>query len=268
MRVVLSLFDYTGIMGRPWAEAGYTVLCFDLQHPAGECRVEAHGRGCTVFCRWDADAPDSYHSVLASIALAGHHWSDVRMVFGFPPCTDLAASGARHWAAKRAADPGFQDRAAARAQSVERIAAALGRVPYMVENPSGALSRLWRPADCWFNPCDFGGYLPADDQHPTWPEYIPARDAYRKRTGIWCGDGFVMPMPLPVPPAQDYVASNGDRYAKPMMKLGGKSMKTKNIRSATPRGFAEAVFVANQPPRFGQSEATWSYNTNLWRAAP
>jgi hypothetical protein len=29
-------------------------------------------------------------------------------------------------------------------------------------------------------------------------------------------------------------------------KLGGKSMKTKNIRSATPRGFARAIFEANQ----------------------
>lgn len=27
--------------------------------------------------------------------------------------------------------------------------------------------------------------------------------------------------------------------------LGGKSMKTKNIRSVTPRGFALAVFYAN-----------------------
>jgi len=26
---------------------------------------------------------------------------------------------------------------------------------------------------------------------------------------------------------------------------GGKSIKTKNIRSATPRGFAKAVFIAN-----------------------
>ena len=28
-------------------------------------------------------------------------------------------------------------------------------------------------------------------------------------------------------------------------KLGGKSLRTKNIRSATPRGFARAVFEAN-----------------------
>jgi hypothetical protein len=30
-----------------------------------------------------------------------------------------------------------------------------------------------------------------------------------------------------------------------MMKLGGKSQRTKDIRSATPRGFAKAVYAAN-----------------------
>jgi hypothetical protein len=29
-------------------------------------------------------------------------------------------------------------------------------------------------------------------------------------------------------------------------KLGGKSLKTKNIRSATPRGFAKAVYLSNK----------------------
>jgi hypothetical protein len=34
-------------------------------------------------------------------------------------------------------------------------------------------------------------------------------------------------------------------YSTQHKKLGGKSMKTKNIRSATPRGFAKAVCWAN-----------------------
>jgi len=34
-------------------------------------------------------------------------------------------------------------------------------------------------------------------------------------------------------------------HSRQHLKLGGKSMKTKNIRSATPRGFAQAVFNAN-----------------------
>ena len=50
-----------------------------------------------------------------------------------------------------------------------------------------------------------------------------------------------------MPAAKPVVCSDyyGNGYSKPMMKLGGKSQKTKNIRSATPRGFAQAVFEAN-----------------------
>lgn len=33
---VLSLFDYTGTMVRPWAEAGYPCIIVDIQHPEGE----------------------------------------------------------------------------------------------------------------------------------------------------------------------------------------------------------------------------------------
>ena len=36
-----------------------------------------------------------------------------------------------------------------------------------------------------------------------------------------------------------------DDYSDQHKKLGGKSLKTKNIRSATPRGFALAVFKEN-----------------------
>mgnify|MGYP003149997532 CR=1 FL=1 len=32
MSVVLSLFDLTGNMVRPWAEAGYECYCYDIQH--------------------------------------------------------------------------------------------------------------------------------------------------------------------------------------------------------------------------------------------
>lgn len=33
--VVLSLFDLTGNMVRPWVEAGYTAVLVDLQHLEG-----------------------------------------------------------------------------------------------------------------------------------------------------------------------------------------------------------------------------------------
>jgi len=42
-----------------------------------------------------------------------------------------------------------------------------------------------------------------------------------------------MPEKKPVKPVNNYPG---------WTKLGGKSLRTKNIRSATPRGFAQAVF--------------------------
>ena len=34
--IVISLFDCTGHMLAPWAEAGYDCYCVDLQHPPGK----------------------------------------------------------------------------------------------------------------------------------------------------------------------------------------------------------------------------------------
>ena len=81
------------------------------------------------------------------------------------------------------------------------------------------------------------GNLPEDDVHPTYPEYIKPRDAYPKKTCIWASDDFVMP-------GKKYVEVD-EGYSEQHKKLGGKSLKTKNIRSATPRGFAQAVFEYN-----------------------
>ncbi len=108
----------------------------------------------------------------------------------------------------------------------------------MIENPVSVLSSLWRKPDHYFNPFEYGGYLPEDDQHPLWPDHIAPRDSYTKLTSLWVGGTFVMPEKRQVEPLSPGASQ---QYSK----LGGKSQKTKNIRSATPRGFAKAVFEAN-----------------------
>ena len=160
----------------------------------------------------------------------------VSFVFGFPECTDMAVSGAAHFAKKLQADPDVQKNAAALAVLVQLVADEYG-CAWGAENPVSVLSTLWRKPDFTFHPWEFGGYLPSDDRHPEYPEYIKPRDAYPKKTCIWCGNGFIFPdkKPVPVDPG----------YSDQHKKLGGKSLKTKNIRSATPRGFAIAVFEAN-----------------------
>lgn len=46
----------------------------------------------------------------------------------------------------------------------------------------------------------------------------------------------------------------GKNYSPVAGKTGGKSQRTKNIRSATPRGFAKAVFLANAQYRWEITE--------------
>jgi hypothetical protein len=244
--VVLSFFEFTGTMLEPWARAGHHCYAFDLQHTRFPDSVRMYsGGGSITFVHWDASK--GFRATMDMVReLVGS--SDVAMVFGFPPCTNLAASGARHWAGKRAADPEFQNRAVAWALDVVFVAEIIG-APFMIENPQGALSTLWRKPDHRFDPCDFGGYVPmAEANHPLWPDYIPPRDAYTKRTCLWTNAGFTMPARASVEPVVlSYTREDGTvTTGSPQWgKLGGKSMKTKNIRSATPRGFARAVFLAN-----------------------
>lgn len=241
--VVLSFFDYTGVAVRPWAEAGYECHCFDLQHPGPVVELFRETGGSL----WMRHADLAATSADWQAIIRKFEGRKVVMVFGFPPCTDLAVSGAKHFAAKLARDPLCQQRATDMAQRVAAVATTLN-ARYMVENPVSVLATLWRKPDHRFDPCDYGGYLPEDDQHPIWPEAIPARDAYTKKTCLWTGGGFVMPEPRPVEPViVSYTKADGTvTTGSPQFgKLGGKSERTKNIRSATPRGFAHATWLAN-----------------------
>lgn len=234
---VVSLYDFSGAALRPWADAGYECFAYDIQHAGTECRDGIH------FVH-----ADLYDETVWG-ELVHRHGNVTRFVSAFPVCTDMSVAGACLWAKKRAVDPSFQDTAARRAMLCAQFAEQIGCTRWYVENPVGALSRLWRKPDFRFNPCDYGGYLPADDVHPHYPAIIPARDAYRKRTCIWHGPDFIRPLHRPVEPVvhRRQRADGTVVTQSPMWTyLGGKSARTKNIRSATPRGFARAVFAANR----------------------
>ncbi|UGO53640.1 putative DNA cytosine methyltransferase [Citrobacter phage vB_CfrD_BlueShadow] len=229
--LIFSLFDGSGYAALPWAERGHKVLCFNFD---------------------GADHGD-YQSVRVThpnivylnewIGLSFQHNAMMRVfgtpdfIIAFPPCTDLAVSGSRHFAAKRERDPDFQKKAVETAKIAANIADRFN-VPYIIENPVSVLSSMWRQPDFIFHPCAFGDLLPEDDKHPHFPEIIPARDAYTKKTCLWTGNGFVMPDTNAVLPT----GNNNPGW----QKLGGKSKRTKLIRSLTPRGFALAVCLANQ----------------------
>lgn len=221
--IIYSLFDESGNMLRDWAKAGYQCYAFDLLNESK--RVENYGKGNIFYVKADINNID--FTLLFKPC----------MIFGFPPCTDLAVSGARHFKNKAAKDPKFQDKAVALARKVETWANFF-KCPWFLENPVSVLATKWRKPNFIFHPYEYGGYLPKKDKHPRWPQYIKPRDAYPKKTCIWHGNGFIVPKKKPV--------EVDNNYSSQYSKLGGKSAKTKQIRSETPRGWAKAVYLANK----------------------
>ena len=230
--IVLSLYDFTGEALKPWAEAGYTCFAFDIQHPE-ESHIEYIGKGCIEYISMDL------WNIL-NINKLRDLLKPCNVVFGmaFPVCTDMAVSGAAHFKRKAERDPEFQTKAVSYAVLCSELFEELG-VPYFIENPVSVLATKWRKPDYRFQPYEYGGYIPdTEAEHPRWPEYIAAKDAYPKQTCLWTGGGFKMPDTKPVDVA--------DGYSTQHLKLGGKSQRTKDIRSATPRGFARAVYEVNK----------------------
>lgn len=195
--LVLSLCDRTGHMIEPWVAAGFECMAVDLRHSEGE-RRDGLVTWVGADIRWWLPPRREY-----------------AVVFAFPPCTNLAISGARWFKEKglRALAEGLE--------LVERCRAICewSDAPWMLENPVSTLSTYWRKPDYTFNPCDFGGYLE------------PEGDAYTKRTCLWVGGGFTLPAKRPVFP------HNGSQ-----MHLLAPSPDRADLRSETPRGFARAVF--------------------------
>jgi len=233
MSIVISLYDYTGVAVVPWAKAGHICYCYDIQHNGAKSESFEGG--------------GSIHYMNADL----HHWrtlmkiyydfkdKDVVFGMGFPVCTDLAVSGAAWFKSKAEKDPFFQKTATRHAKWCSRLFTSLS-IPFYIENPVSRLATLWRKPDHMFHPYEYGGYIKAGEEvHPLYPDYIAPSDAYSKKTCLWTSGSFKMPEKSPVD-CQSYGSST--QHAK----LGGKSLKTKNIRSATPRGFAEAVYQANR----------------------
>lgn len=223
----IFLYDLTGVMAKPWLDAGYECWRFDGQHPKG---VTRNGNDVTVGMMFDPYLVDFHAEDIAQMV-----GPDVAFVFGFPECTELTVAGARWWEGKRLINPNFQNEALSLCQLVGLTADACGGVPWAFENPAKSwLCKNYRSPDHVFHPCDYAGYLPLDDVHPIYPEIYPPQDRYNKETGLWLGNGFRLPELRHIP------AFEKDNPG--WKKCGGKSTRTKNIRSCTPRGLANAVF--------------------------
>lgn len=194
-------FDYSTIMAQPWADAGITCYCVDLRHQSGEARDGNIIKvGCNIFdCTPPSDALCAFS-------------------FWFPPCTDVATSGAR-WMKDKGL--GAIIRALQLFQRSVELAEALG-APYGIENPRSTISSHWRKADYTFHPHEYAGYAGGED------------DLYTKKTCLWAGNNFTMPEKRSLPPTQ------GSK-----MHLMWPGEERASLRSMTPKGFARAVFEAN-----------------------
>lgn len=210
MNPCVFLFDYTGKMAEPWAEAGHPCLIVDIQHPPG-----LNYRGGNI---WTLRADLRHTFVIpkewpyAGLALA--------FVAAFPPCDHLAVSGARWFKGKglRALESSVAMFATA-AEFCESQDS-----PYMIENPVSTISTYWRQPDYSFHPADYTGFELGDN--------------YTKKTCVWAGNGFVMPEPC----RAEGLGEPDDRIHK-----AAPGPDRHNFRSATPMGFSRAAYLANRP---------------------
>lgn len=254
--IAIFLCDLTGVMAKPWVEAGYDCILVDLQHPEG-ITAEPDNPSLGVITRIGRviNHPDTWVKLREAMQI-----NRVVFVAGFPPCTDVAVSGTKHFSGKAAKDPHFQTRAALIAEQCRTIGQISG-APWMFENPVSVFSSIFGKPQSVFNPYQFTGLCELDN--------------YTKKTCLWTGGGFVMPKEK----IHEQVASaiemvrlvcGGKMPPKPKVRAMGLFVDDAldlfewwypddrihkappgpgraNFRSATPEGFAKAVFLANSP---------------------
>jgi hypothetical protein len=160
--IVLSLYDLSGIMVRPWAEVGYECFIVDIQHP----------RGCTAHpdipntWRWGVDIMEWLPPKV-----------DYRIAFSFAPCDDTAVSGRSWFKSKGLYSLGNSIRMFARGMDICRWSGA----PYLCEHPKSVIvTHMDRRPDHIFHPHHFN-WATSDD------------DNYTKETYIWSGNGLIWP---------------------------------------------------------------------------
>lgn len=217
--IILSLCDRTGVMVQPWLEAGYECWIVDVQHKSGMHQMPHKACDNPKYCRCG-----KLHAIGADVGgfeLPPRELAPVAIAFAFPPCTNLAVSGARWFK-----DKGLEalHESLGLVVACKRICEASG-APWMLENPVGTLSSYWRKPDYTFQPWQYG-------------------DRYTKKTCLWTGSGFVMP------PAWHTTPPDG---TAPTIHLMPPSADRGDKRSITPEGFARAVFEVNEPKVRAQS---------------
>jgi hypothetical protein len=185
---------------------------------------------------WPLPWKEAGHKVVQVDIKHGHdilkineRWlKDLGPVYGVlaaPPCTDFSVSGAQYWPAKD-----MDGRTALSLKLVKKTLWIVKRLQpnlsfWAMENPVGRLNKLV-PALIHYGPWYF---------QPHW-----YGDPYTKKTGLW----GVFNRNLPRTDVDPIKACAQGSW---LQTLGGKSERTKELRSTTPMGFARAFYEANKP---------------------
>jgi hypothetical protein len=250
MKRLLSLFDTTGRWPEPFTENGWDVQNIDIQN-------------------WISIDINTITTAEEALEVFG----DIDGILAAPPCTDYSVSGAQYW--KKKDEDGRTEMSNELVRQVLRLVDLYyptdpeydGTFFFAIENPVGRIGRLFpeigRP-QIYFNPCEFAGWLdlPSKTRErlngirmkrgigitAEEAELILATETYTKRTGIW--GAFRVPEKRPI------LAVQGAPQGSVLQRAGGKSLATKNMRSATPLGFARAFYEAN-----------YNYRPKAWTGA-
>ena len=205
-KLLISLFDYTGNASQPYRENGWDVVQIDKKHGIDIMNFNLYQ---------DISIHSSMVPYIGIIAMI--------------PCTDYALSGSKHFKEKD-----MDGRTAESQRLVKRVRWIIKSIKghgllkfWQVENPMSRIHTLnpWLgKVKLQFDPCDYAGYDP-----------IPDNSRYNKKTWLW-GD-FNIPEKKRLEPLQ--------KDNPGWKKYGGKSERTKELRSITPLGFAYAFYEAN-----------------------
>lgn len=129
-------------MGLPWAIHGHQVYCFNADGADHGPYDKFHAR----YIHEGLHYVNAWIDVNFMNAAVAGIYGKPDIIFAFPPCTDMAVSGASAFESKRKKDPLFQEKAAFTAMIASRIADHFN-IPYIVENPVSVLSTFWRKPD-------------------------------------------------------------------------------------------------------------------------
>lgn len=242
MYSLLSLFDYSGQWSQPFAEGGWNVIQWDIK----------------LSDFMDVNNLDSVKTCLDL-------FEDVNGILIAPPCTEFTVSCSQYWDMKDA-----DGRTAAALHLVRQAQKIVDLYRptdpdyddvffWSLENPVGRLPKLvpelGKPI--YFHPYEYAGYLNPNtktriqldrirrkngyDVTESENDLVLKWNTYTKKTGLW-GE-FTMPNKKSIDPVK--TAPQGSFT----QRLGGKSEKTKELRSVTPLGFAQAFYEANKNHR-------------------